>query len=439
MPEPISIEELYACFQESDFKICTDTRQLEPGALFVCLKGENFNANQFAAKAIESGCRYAIVDEEQYLVHPNIKFVDNTLSALQKLANYHRKQFNLPVLAITGSNGKTTNKELIHAVLEKKYKTIATIGNLNNHIGVPLTLLRLRKEHEFLIVEMGANHQGEIAQLCRIAEPDYGLITNIGKAHLEGFGGVEGVIKGKSEMYVYIRNNKGKVFVNGDDKLLCSLAEGIECISYGTGPQNMVKGREIGNKEKLAFVYLVQSGTSPIKETLSIQTHLIGAYNLPNCLAAACIGNYFSVPEEDIREALQRYSPNMNRSQLVQTEKNKIILDAYNANPNSMLLAIENFAKLPDQNKLALLGDMFELGIHSQEEHQKIIDLLKQNKIRNAILVGDMFSTLNTSPYLNFKTTNACKSHLMTAGISNHTILIKGSRGMKMEVLQEVL
>jgi UDP-N-acetylmuramoyl-tripeptide--D-alanyl-D-alanine ligase len=258
MPQHISIEELYACFQASDFKICTDTRKLELGALFVCLKGENFNANQFAAKAIESGCRYAIVDEENYLSHPNIKFVGNTLTALQSLANYHRNQFSLPVLAITGSNGKTTNKELIHAVLEKKYKTLATIGNLNNHIGVPLTLLRLRKEHEFLIVEMGANHQGEIAQLCAIAEPDFGLITNIGKAHLEGFGGIEGVIKGKSEMYTYIRSKKGKVFVNGDDNLLLSLSAGIECITYGTGPQNLVTGREIASDEKLSFTYSVQ-------------------------------------------------------------------------------------------------------------------------------------------------------------------------------------
>ncbi|MBL7903282.1 MAG: UDP-N-acetylmuramoyl-tripeptide--D-alanyl-D-alanine ligase [Bacteroidia bacterium] len=435
----MTIEELYACFRESDFKICTDTRKLEPGALFVCLKGENFNANQFAAKAIESGCLYAIVDEEQYLRHPNIKYVDDTLIALQKLANYHRKQFKLPVLAITGSNGKTTNKELIHAVLEKKYNTIATIGNLNNHIGVPLTLLRLRKEHEFLIVEMGANHQGEIAQLCNIAEPDYGLITNIGKAHLEGFGGIEGVIKGKSEMYVYIRNKKGKVFVNGDDQLLRSLSEGIECITYGTGENNLVTGRETGHGEQLAFVYHVNKEARSTKETPPIQTYLIGSYNLPNCLAAACIGTYFSVSDEQIREALQSYSPNMNRSQLVKTKKNKIVLDAYNANPNSMKLAIENFAKLPDENKLVLLGDMFELGEHSREEHQKIIELLKEKKITKGILVGENFSALNPGPYSTFKTTAECKTYLMQAAVNNHTILIKGSRGMKMEVLQEVL
>lgn len=439
MAEHIGIEDLYACFKESDFKVCTDTRKVEPGSLFVCLKGENFNANQFAAKAIASGCSYALVDEENYITHPNIKYVSNALTALQNLANHHRKQFALPVLAITGSNGKTTNKELIHAVLKKKYNTLATIGNLNNHIGVPLTLLRLRKEHEFLIVEMGANHQGEIAQLCLIAEPDYGLITNIGKAHLEGFGGVEGVIKGKSEMYTYIRNKKGKVFVNGDDKLLRSLSENIECIFYGTEKDNLVAGREVNKGEHLAFVYSVNKEGLSTKETAPIQTHLIGSYNLPNCLAAVCIGTYFSVPEEKINEALQGYSPNMNRSQLVQTAKNKIVLDAYNANPNSMRLAIENFAKLPAENKLVLLGDMFELGEYSKEEHQKIIELIKENKINNAILVGESFSALNTLPYLHFKTTAECKAHLEHAKINNHTILIKGSRGMKMEDLQEVL
>jgi UDP-N-acetylmuramoyl-tripeptide--D-alanyl-D-alanine ligase len=436
MPEPISIDELYACFQESDFNICTDTRKLEPGALFVCLKGENFNANQFAAKAIESGCLYAIVDEEQYLSHPNIKFVDNTLAALQKLANHHRNQFKLPVLAITGSNGKTTNKELIHAVLKKKYKTLATIGNLNNHMGVPLTLLRLRKEHEFLIVEMGANHQGEIAALCSIAEPDYGLITNIGKAHLEGFGGVEGVIKGKSEMYHYIRKKKGKVFVNGDDAVLLSLTHDLERITYGTEPYNTLVGREIQNSETLVFAYKIGQGG---KETKSLHTHLIGSYNLPNFLAAACIGHYFSVKEKDICEALQNYTPNMNRSQLVQTKKNKIVLDAYNANPNSMQLAIENFAKLPGRSKLVLLGDMFELGSQSREEHLKLIELLQKNKIENAVLVGASFYALETAPYLKFQTTSECKTYLQQANIENYTILIKGSRGMKMEVLQEVL
>ncbi|MCU0359133.1 MAG: UDP-N-acetylmuramoyl-tripeptide--D-alanyl-D-alanine ligase [Bacteroidia bacterium] len=436
MPQYTSIQKLYDYFQESDFKICTDTRKLEPGALFVCLKGENFNANQFAATAIESGCRYAIVDEEQYISHPNIKFVDNTLSALQNLANYHRNQFKLPVLAITGSNGKTTNKELIHAVLEKKYKTLATIGNLNNHIGVPLTLLRLRKEHEFLIVEMGANHQGEIAALCSIAEPDYGLITNIGKAHLEGFGGLEGVIKGKSEMYHYIRKKKGKVFVNGDDTLLLSLTHDLERITYGTEPHNTLVGREIQNSETLAFAYKIgQEG----KETKNLHTHLIGSYNLPNFLAAACIGHYFSVKEKDICEALKNYTPNMNRSQLVQTKKNKIVLDAYNANPNSMQLAIENFAKLPAERKLVLLGDMFELGAQSREEHLKLIELLQKNKIENAVLVGASFFALETKPYLKFQTTSECKTYLQKASIENYTILIKGSRGMKMEVLLEVL
>lgn len=438
MPEQISIKELYTCFQESNFNICTDTRKIAPGSLFVCLRGENFNANEFASNAIALGCRYAIVDDQRYLNHPNIRYVENSLLALQQLANYHRKQFNLPVLAITGSNGKTTNKELIHAVLEKKYTTLATIGNLNNHIGVPLTLLRLRKEHNFAIIEMGANHQGEIALLCTIAEPDFGMITNIGKAHLEGFGGVEGVIKGKSEMYKFIRQSKGKVFLNGDDNLLRSLAEGIDQITYGTGENNLVTGREIANGEQLAFSYSVNKGHSQTT-TYTIQTHLIGSYNLPNCLAAACIGTYFSVPDEDIIAALQSYAPNMNRSQLVKTTKNKLVLDAYNANPNSMKVAIENFAKLHAEKKLVILGDMFELGVHSREEHQKIVELLQEKQIPQALLVGESFSALNTAPYLSFKTTTECKNHVNAMQLVGYTILIKGSRGMKMEVLQDVL
>ncbi len=439
MAKYLNTEELYGLFKACGFTVCTDTRKTEPKSLFICLKGENFNANEFATQAIENGCLYAIVDEEKFITHPNIFLVENALIALQSLANFHRKQFQIPVLAITGSNGKTTNKELIHAVLEKKYHTIATIGNLNNHIGVPLTLLRLRDEHEFLIVEMGANHQGEIAALCEISEPDYGLITNIGKAHLEGFGGIEGVKKGKSELYQYIRKKNGKVFLNGDDPVLKDLAKGINSMTYGSESGNNVVGHEIGNGEFLSFSFSITRNGASENDSIKVKTNLIGTYNLSNCLAAVCVGNYFSVSQENIAEALQNYQPNMNRSQMVITKNNKIILDAYNANPNSMRLAIENFAKLPSTNKLVLLGDMFELGAHSKEEHLNIINLLKENQIINAILVGNAFNELNIAPYRYFKTTADCKAYLAETDLKQFTVLIKGSRGMKMEALQEVL
>ena len=435
-----TIEELYSCYLEASCNVSTDSRKPTPDSVFFALKGENFNANEFAQKALDAGCKYAVIDDKNYTGDPRIKLVSNTLDSLQQLAHHHRIQFSFPVLGITGSNGKTTNKELIHAVLSKKYQTLATFGNLNNHIGVPLTLLKIRKSHEFAIIEMGANHQGEIRDLCVIADPDYGMITNIGKAHLEGFGGVEGVIKGKTELYSHIKAKHGKVFLNTDDALLQSLITGIESVNFGTGEDNLISGKEISGTEKLSFKFKVKGDNRSWENLPAVQTQLIGNYNFSNCLAAACIGHYFSVPENEIRTAIEEYSPTMNRSQLLETGRNKLILDAYNANPNSMASAIVNFAKLPANNKLLFLGDMFELGEYSQEEHKKIIDLLLQNNFgpNQVILVGYEFSKLNGLPYISFKTSNDCKDYLAKNTISNSTILIKGSRGMKMEELKEL-
>lgn len=434
-----TLEQLYQVFLDSNRSISTDTRKPEPRSLFFALKGANFNANEFAAKAIEAGCNAAVVDEEQYAIHPKILLVDNSLKALQQLANYHRRQFKIPFLAITGSNGKTTNKELIHAVLSKKYNTLATIGNLNNHIGVPLTLLRLREEHEFAIIEMGANHQGEIKELCRITDPDFGLVTNIGKAHLEGFGGIEGVKKGKSELYKFLKTVNGKAFVNGDDEVLYQLAFENDKVTYGTKKLYDVIGKDCTNGDTVNFKFTTRYGNKDWNKIDPVKTQIIGNYNFINCLAATCVGNYFKVEDQHIKEALENYVPDMNRSQLVKTGKNTIILDAYNANPNSMKAAIENFAAYSAVHKLVLLGDMFELGEFSAEEHQKLVELLKEKNFTDVVLVGGEFCKLPEANFKKFETTAECREYLRKKGISGNTVLIKGSRGMKMEILQEVL
>lgn len=439
MIEKLNTEQIYKLYLEADSNVCTDTRKLVKNALFVSITGPNFNANEFAQKAIDAGCKYALVDEEKYANGSTIFFVENGLKALQNLANYHRKQFTIPFLAITGSNAKTTHKELINAVLSEKYKTLATLGNLNNHIGVPLTLLNLRKHHEFAIIEMGANHQGEIDELCRIAEPDFGLITNIGKAHLEGFGGIEGVIKGKSEMYRYVKEKGGRVFTNGDDELLHDLAKENDKISYGCTKLYDVIGKQFDEGETVCFKWTTRYGEKNWAKLPIVKTQITGKYNFINCLAAACVGNYFKVEDELINKALSNYVPDMNRSQLVNTSTNKLLLDAYNANPNSMKAAIENFASYPSENKWLLLGDMFELGEFSKTEHGAIIDLLNQKKLNNVLLVGNEFSAIENNPYMTFKTTDDCKKFLTENKIENATVLIKGSRSMKMEILQEVL
>ncbi len=439
MAKLISVEELYSFYIKAGQKICTDTRKLEQGSVFFALKGGNFNANEFAQKAIDAGCSLAVVDEEKYVTNHKIVLTTDVLKALQALATHHRRQFKIPFLAITGSNGKTTNKELINAVLSKKYNTLATVGNLNNHIGVPLTLLNLKQEHEFAIIEMGANHQNEIDELCHIAEPDFGLITNIGKAHMEGFGGVEGIKKGKSELYKYIKTKNGKVFVNGDDEVLYELAFNNDKITYGCKKLYDVIGKDCTTAETVSMKFTTRYGEKDFNKLPLINTQIVGSYNFINCLTATCVGNYFKVEDEDIKTALENYLPNMNRSQLVKTGRNTILLDAYNANPNSMFAAIENFANYKAEKKLLLLGDMFELGEYSHEEHQKIVTLLKEKKLKDVVLVGEEFYKLNADQFKKFKTTQECLTYLKDLHVSENTVLIKGSRGMKMEILQEAL
>lgn len=432
----ISIPKLYSLFLKTNQSVCTDTRNLIPNSIFFALKGANFDANEFAENAINLGCTYSIVDNTNYLNHPNIFLVKNVLKALQELANYHRKQLKIPILAITGSNGKTTSKELINCVLSKKYKTHATLGNLNNHIGVPLTLLGINNSHQFAIIEMGANHQGEIELLCKIAEPDIGLITNVGKAHLEGFGGIEGVKKGKSELYKYIKSKNGKIFINGDDDVLLSLATGIEKICYGLKNTNSIIGVNDSKSEMVSFRFMSQIEKN---QTTIINTQIIGTYNFINCLAAVCIGKQFMIDDESIKQALENYFPNNNRSQLIKTQNNTIILDAYNANPNSIKVALENFTQYKNQKHLILLGDMFELGIYSKNEHQKVLNLLIELNFSEAILVGEEFYKLNADQFIKFKTTNECRDYLKNQKKSNYIVLIKGSRSMRMETLQETL
>ena len=429
---------MYEAFLKCNQKICTDTRKLEKGSIFFCLKGANFNANEFALKAIEGGCAYAVVDEEKHAVNEKTLYVKDVLKALQALANHHRKQLKLKVLAITGSNGKTTNKELINAVLSKSFKTLATVGNLNNHIGVPLTLLSLTKEHEIAIVEMGANHQGEINELCEIADPDYGLITNIGKAHLEGFGGEEGVKKGKGEMYRFIEKKGGRVFIHADDAVLSELAGGMDKITYGTTKLYDVIGKQYNENEFVSFKWTTRYNEKDWNKLPLIKTHIIGHYNFINLLCAACVGNYFKVDIGKINAALSEYVPDMNRSQLEKTASNTLILDAYNANPSSMKVAIENFAKLAAENKVLIIGDMFELGEYAAAEHKKIIELIAEKKLNDVVLIGNEFSKTN-SGYKSFANTQDCLTWLKTEPQKNKTILIKGSRGMKLEILKEAL
>ncbi len=434
----ISIEDLYRLFLECNQKIATDTRKLEPGSVFFALKGENFDANTFAQKAIEEGCSYSIVDNPEYVNNTTVLLVANVLESLQQLAKYHRKQLKLPVIGITGSNGKTTNKELIHAVLSKKYKTYATKGNLNNHIGVPLTLLSLTREHEMAIIEMGANHQGEIAFLSDLSDPDFGLITNIGKAHLEGFGGEEGIKKGKSELYKHLRQKKGKVFVNADDDVLMELAQDLDKITYGEKRNYDIYGQSFENSEFVELKWNV--GGTPLSDRPLIKTNMFGHYNFINVLCAVCIGNYFHVNEKDINSALEEYVPEMNRSQVKKTKNNTLILDAYNANPSSMNLAIENFVKQPFDKKLFILGDMLELGTYAHDEHEKIIHKLL-NSNSKVIFVGALFYELKDvyPDQLFFKTADDLASYFEQHQFTNYSVLIKGSRGIKLEKIVEFL
>lgn len=435
------IKELYAHFlKHSD--VCTDTRDIRKGSIFFALKGSNFNGNKFAEQALASGCSLAVIDEEEFKKDDRFFLVADVLTALQELANHHRKQLNIPVIGITGSNGKTTTKELINAVLSEKFKVLATKGNLNNHIGVPLTLLSITPEHEIAIIEMGANHQGEIKMLCEIADPDLGLITNIGKAHLEGFGGIEGVKKGKSELYRYIQEKQGKLFVHGDDEVLIDLAGSCEKITYGTKKLYDIVGATEGSNESafIAFRWATRYNAASINNSELVRTQLVGIYNYYNLLCAACIGNYFKVEDTLINKALSEYSPSNNRSQLHHTAYNTLILDYYNANPSSMSLALDNFAAMKGAEKMVILGDMLELGEESAKEHEAIIHQLKEKNIANAILVGPLFMEAGKkSKSLTFLNSDEASAYLELNPVKNNTILIKGSRGIKLEKVVTVL
>ena len=428
----MEIEELY-----SRFLVCgtvtTDSRHCPQGSMFIALKGETFNGNAFAAQALAQGCRYAVVDEPEYARGESYILVDDCLQVLQQLANYHRRQLKTPIIGITGTNGKTTTKELVSSVLSKKYKVLFTQGNLNNHIGVPLTLLRLNKEHEMAVVEMGANHPGEIKALVQIAEPDYGLITNVGKAHLLGFGSFEGVIKTKGELYDFLREKgNATIFIQNENSYLNAIAHGLHCVRYGQASGLFVSGKLLSCSPFLAFEWMSEGNTYPV------QTHLIGAYNLDNALASVAIGKYFDVAPEDICEALSTYMPQNNRSQLVDTGRNKLIVDAYNANPTSMMAALENFRQVQAPHKMVILGDMKELGEVSLEEHRKIVGFLDGCRFDRVMLAGPEFKAV-ASAYEHFDNVDAVKEALEKSKPVGFTILIKGSNSMKLSQLPAYL
>ena len=406
--------------------VSIDTRRIDPNSLFIALKGEHFDANTFASEALEKGASYVIIDDEKYFIDHRTLVVENSLSTLQELAKYHRQYLKVSIIALTGSNGKTTTKELINVVLSKKFKTRATAGNYNNHIGVPLTLLSFDNETEIGIVEMGANHQKEIEFLCELALPDYGYITNFGKAHLEGFGGIEGVIRGKSEMYNFISANDKVAFINLGDQIQVEKSKNLNVFSFGVNDSNA--NVNISSIIANPFVEIRYSD-------VLIRTHMIGLYNANNINAALSIGKYFGVDDKEIKDALEGYIPENNRSQMMSKGTNKIILDAYNANPSSMLVAIENFLQLDDLNKMMVLGDMFELGIEGFQEHKAIINRLLNSKDVNFYLIGKEFyyHKVDNFNFHFFETFDAFTQYLNGVQIENTTILIKGSRGMALE------
>lgn len=425
----MKLSALYQIFLDCQL-VTTDSRNCPEGSLFIALKGESFNGNAFAGKALETGCAYAIIDEPEYAVEGDQRYilVDDCLQTLQQLANYHRRQLGTRVIGITGTNGKTTTKELISAVLSQSHNILYTLGNLNNHIGVPSTLLRLKAEHDLAVIEMGANHPGEIKFLSEIAEPDCGIITNVGKAHLEGFGSFEGVIKTKGELYDFLRKKEGStVFIHHDNAYLMNIAGGLNLIPYGTEDDLYVNGRITGNSPYLTFEW--KAGKDG--ETYQVQTQLIGEYNFPNALAAITIGLFFGVEAAKINEALAGYTPQNNRSQLKKTNDNTLIIDAYNANPTSMMAALQNFRNMEVPHKMLLLGDMRELGAESAAEHQKIADYIKECDFEEVWLVGEQFAAAEHS-FKTYPNVQEVIKELETNKPKGYTILIKGSNGIKL-------
>ena len=439
------MENIYEKFLEST-AVSIDSRNCPEGAMFIGIKGANFDGNLFVEKALEQGCKYAITDNPEIGVgNPNIIHVEDSLKTLQDLACYHRMKFNIPVIGITGTNGKTTSKELISTVLSKEYNTLFTQGNLNNHIGVPLTLLRLNRGHQIAVIEMGANHPKEIEFLCNIARPNFGIITNVGKAHLEGFGSFEGVMKTKGELYAFINAVEGKIFLHADNPHLCDMAysgtstssvtefaNGLETIKYGESEENFVSGKIVSCTPYINVDLRLNGNSSGEKASYNVQTQLIGDYNLSNILSAACIGRYFGVMDEDIVSALRDYTPTNNRSQCTKTESNTLIVDAYNANPTSMDAALRNFSKIDATSKALILGDMKELGEDSIMEHNKILALIESLGFERVYLVGSEFTKSAAGAYPCFENVEALKEYLATNTIKDCTILIKGSNSTRL-------
>ncbi len=430
----MEINSLYAHYLEHP-SVETDSRKIKKNDIFFALKGPNFNGNKYAQQALKDGAAYCVVDEETGVDDSRIIKVTDCLETLQLLAKKHREQFSIPFVAITGSNGKTTTKELVHAVLSSSYKTATTVGNLNNHIGIPLTILRIKADAEIAVIEMGANHQKEIEGYCIYTKPTHGMITNCGKAHLEGFGGEEGVRKGKGELFDYLRKTNGTAFIFSDYDYLLEMSAGIsKRITYGTGNATLTGEEIAGTDDELLRVKICNGAA--INE---IKTQLVGGYNLPNVLAAVCIGKAFRVEDEKIKTALENYIPSNSRSQLIEKDGNRIILDAYNANPSSMKAAIENFEKIPGDKKILILGGMMELGNDSLHEHALLVKLIAKNQWYKVALVGNDYKDLPAG-FLHFNNSKEVNSWYNEQDIKEAHILIKGSRSMQMEkVLGEVV
>ena len=424
-----TIEKIYQYYSKK-YLVSTDSRKIEEGCVFVALKGERFDGNDFAYQVAQDNIAACVIADRKDLPHHERLFiVEDSLTTLQELARLHRERCNIPIIGITGTNGKTTTKELTAAVLSKKFNLIYTQGNFNNHLGLPLTILRIKPDTEMAVVEMGANHPNEIDQLCTIANPDFGIITNIGKAHLEGFGSFEGVVKTKNELYDFIRNKNGKLFVNHDNELLMNLSNGIDSQTYGKDNNANIKASIVSSNPYLIINW----------EGNEIKTNLVGDYNFENVMAAISVGCHFNIEKNLIIEALENYTPTNNRSQFRKSEKNEIVMDAYNANPVSMHHAIKNFRNISSDNTLLILGDMRELGKDSEKEHQIIVNLIKELKFENVILVGSEFKKTVGTDFTTFDNVDELLSYINDNNISGKKILIKGSNSIRLEKIINVL
>jgi len=426
----MDIEKIYELYKRA-YTVTTDSRCITKDCVFVALKGEHFDGNDFALKVAEEGIAACVIADRQELPsHDRLFIVDDSLKALQQLAKLHREKMQTPIIGITGTNGKTTTKELVSAVLAKKFNIIYTQGNFNNHLGVPLTLLRIKPETEMAVVEMGANHPGEIKQLTEIGTPDFGIITNIGRAHLEGFGGFEGVVRTKNEMYQHIAEHQGVVFVNSDNELLMNLSKDIKRLTYGTRTNADVRGKMVSSNPYLTIE----------TDNTEIETQLVGDYNFENTMAAVAVGKYFNIPINNIKEALSEYRPTNSRSQVIETEKNRVILDAYNANPTSMSLAIRNFRNICKDDNLLIIGDMRELGAESQKEHETILNLIVELNFKNVFLVGNEFKKVcKNNGSITFENVDELIKHIENHHVEGKDILVKGSNSMKLGKVVEVI